>query len=212
MGTNGELVEPVSKLLLHHQRERACARLQGVIAGITADGHLHDLEVQFLRTWLAENDEVRRHWLGSQLSEALDEVMADGVVSEAERASLLDMLQAITGVHFADTGCVTPEAVGFPADDCEVSFPGRTFVLTGKFHHGSRGDCEAITVAAGGVCADSVTKKVHYLVIGSAGATVSWKQASYGNKIDAAMKLREKGHPIFIVNEDAWRAAVTGGQ
>jgi len=205
----GEVFDgPTSKAQLHQDQERACARLQGVIAGITADGHLHDLEIQFLRTWLAENKTASQHWLGNKLIEEIDHILADGVVTEAERASLMATLQAASGVQFCETGSVTPEPIGFPADDCDVVVAGRTFVLTGKFAMGSRSECEAATIAAGAVCTDSVTKKVHYLVIGSAGATASWKQASYGNKIDAAMKLREKGHPIFVLTEAAWRAAL----
>lgn len=204
----GEFNEPINKAQQQHHQERACARLQGVIAGITADGHLHDLEIQFLRTWLAENKAATEHWLGSRLMDEIDHILADGVVTDAERASLLTTLQAASGVQFCETGSVTPEPVEFPADDCEVVLAGRTFVLTGKFAMGSRSECEAATTAAGATCTDSVTKKVHYLVIGSAGATASWKQASYGNKIDAAMKLREKGHPIFVLTEAAWRAAL----
>lgn len=199
----------VSRTQVRHQGERACARLLGLIAGITADGHLHDMEIQFLRTWLTENNQAAEHWLGAQLIEQIDHVMADSIITDDERAQLLQSLQGACGVQFAETGAVTPEAISsFPADECAVVFQGRTFCLTGKFHFGSRGDCEAATVAAGGNCASDVSKKVHYLVIGSAGATASWKQATYGNKIDAAMKLREKGRPIFVLTEAAWRAAL----
>ena len=59
-----------SRTQQRHQGERACARLLGLIAGITADGHLHDLEIQFLRTWLAENTQAADHWLGAQLAAA----------------------------------------------------------------------------------------------------------------------------------------------
>lgn len=198
----------VSRAQERHDGERACARLLGLIAGITADGHLHDMEIQFLRTWLAENAQAAQHWLGSRLIQQIDNVMADGVITDTERDALLTTLHATSGVQFASTGSVTAETVGFPADDCEVVFPERTFCLTGKFHFGSRGECEAATLAAGAACADSVTKKVHFLVIGSAGTTVSWKQASYGQKIDSAMKLREKGHPIYVLTESAWRNAL----
>lgn len=197
-----------SRTQVRHDGERACARLLGLIAGVTADGHLHDLEIQFLRTWLAENHQAAAHWLGAQIVEQIDHVMADGVVTDAERASLLSTLQSASGMQFADTGSVTAEPVGFPSDDCEVVFADRTFCLTGKFEYGSRGQCEAATMAAGATCVDSVTKKVHYLVIGAAGATASWKQASYGQKIDSAMKLREKGHPIYVLTESVWRSGL----
>lgn len=202
--------QPVSRVQLRHQGERACARLQGLLAGITADGQLHDMEVQFLRTWLAENKEAASHWLGAQIIASIDHVMADGVITDAERQSLLVTLQDASGVQFAETGSVTPETVAFPADECEIFFPERTFCLTGKFGFGPRGDCEAATVAAGATCTDSVSKKVHYLVIGGAGATASWKQASYGQKIDSAMKLREKGHSIYVLTESAWHGALQG--
>lgn len=200
-----------SRAQVRHQGERACSRLLGLIAGITADGQLHDLEIQFLRTWLAENKEAAEHWLGAQLVAEIDHVMADGVITEAERDELMTTLQSTSGVQFAVTGSVTAEPVGFPADDCDVVFVERAFCLTGKFEFGSRAECEAVTIAAGATCTDSVTKKVHYLVVGAAGATASWKQASYGQKIDSAMKLREKGHPIYVLTEAAWRGALRGG-
>lgn len=198
----------VSRTQARHQCERACAQLLGVIGGITADGQLHDLEIQYLRTWLAEHRQAAEHWLGAQLTEHIDRVMVDGVVIDEERAQLLSALQAASGVQFAETGSVTAEAIHFPADDCAVVFADRVFCLTGKFEYGSRADCEMATTVAGGRCAPSVSKAVHYLVIGDAGATASWKHSSYGAKIDTAMKLREKGHPIYVLTEAAWRGAL----
>lgn len=200
-----------SAALQKHQTERACAQLLGLIAGITADGQLHDLEIQFLRTWLSSNQQASTHWLGSRLAAQIDHALADGHVSEEARATLMAALQGAAGVQFAETGSVTPEVVAFPADDCTVQLQGATVCLTGKFHFGSRSECELATVASGASFAGSVTRKVHYLVIGSAGATASWKQATYGAKIDAAMKLKEKGHPIFIVPEELWHAGLTKG-
>lgn len=196
---------PQSKALINHQTERACAQLLGLISGITADGQLHDLEIQFLRTWLAQNRRANEHWLGGRIAVQLDAALADGHISDAERTGLLQTLQGAVGVEFVETGCVTSDPIAFPVDDCEVSLNGAVACLTGKFHFGTRGDCEKATAAAGAVCVDSVTKKLTYLVIGSAGATASWKQASYGNKIDAAMKLKENGHPVCILDEDGWR-------
>ncbi|MGO4395229.1 hypothetical protein AB4Z46_28115 [Variovorax sp. M-6] len=37
---------PTSKVARNHQAERSCAQLLGLISGITADGHLHDLEIR----------------------------------------------------------------------------------------------------------------------------------------------------------------------
>lgn len=199
---------PVTAAQQSHQLERACAQLIGLINGITADGQLHDMEIQFLRTWLSEQRRVAGHWLGSSIAAQIDLVLADGQITQEERAGLLGLLQAAAGVQFAETGATTASTTAFPADGGPVEFAGRSFCLTGKFFHGSRGACTAATQAAGGQCVDSVTRKTHYLVIGSAGATASWKQASYGAKIDAAMKLKERGHPIQILAEETWQQAL----
>lgn len=205
------LKETPAKALERHTMERACARLQGLIGGITADGHLHDLEIQFLRTWLAGERVSTDHWLGRSITQHLDAVLADGHVSDEERAWLLDRLQEACGVQFSSTGSATPEtASAFPADDGPIDLKGKKVCLTGKFLHGARNTCAAITERAGATCVARVTLDTDYLVIGGAGATASWKQASYGEKIDAAMKLKERGHHILILNEATWQAALPG--
>ena len=202
---------PQSAAQIKNRTEKACAQLLGLIAGITADGHLHDLEIQFLRTWLAEKRSDGEHWLHHRLSSLIEHILADGEVTDAERAELMQALQDAAGVNFSETGCVTPDAIAFPADDCEIFFAKATFCLTGKFFFGSRGECEAATTNAGGTCMSSVNRNTRYLVIGSAGATKSWKQATYGQKIDSAMKLKEKGHPIQIITEETWCTALKAG-
>lgn len=206
-----EYLGPQSAVLAKNRQEKDCAQLLGLIAGITADGHLHDLEIQFLRTWLTQKQHESDHWLYDKLSGQIDHILADGVITDEERATLMESLQGASGTDFSNTGCVTPDTMAFPADDCEVLLNGRNFCLTGKFNFGSRGEAESATVAAGGSCVGGVTKKTHYLVIGSAGATASWKQATYGQKIDSAMKLKEQGHPIHIVTEELWAMALSQG-
>ena len=203
----GEVSTPQSATQIKNRTEKACAQLLGLISGITADGHLHDLEIQFLRTWLAEKRSDGEHWLHHRLSTIIEHILADGEVTDEERAELMRALQDAAGVNFTETGCVTLDAIAFPADDCEVVFANTTFCLTGKFFFGSRGECEAVTTEAGGTCVGSVNRNTRYLVIGSAGATKSWKQATYGQKIDSAMKLKEKGLPIQIITEEVWRAS-----
>lgn len=203
---------PQSAGLAKNRTEKACAQLIGLIAGITADGHLHDLEIQFLRTWLSEKRSEGEHWLHHRLSAIIEHILADGVVTDDERAELMKALHDAAGVNFTETGSVTSETIAFPADDCEVVFSNATFCLTGKFHFGSRGECEAATTAAGGTCVGSVNRSTRYLVIGSAGATKSWKQATYGQKIDSAMKLKERGHSIQIVTEEMWSELLNTAQ
>jgi hypothetical protein len=200
--------KPAPRDTSEYSGSNGAAQLLGIIEGVAADGQLHDLEIIFLRTWLTAHKRVVEHWLGHQIMTDLDRIMSDGVITEDERMNLLKTLQGIIGLEFAETGAVTPDAIAFPADHVEVVLKDAVVCLTGKFDFGSRKECEVATAAAGAMLADSVTKKVRYLVIGSAGATKSWKHEAYGAKIDAAMKLKEKGHPIWILDEKGWRAGL----
>lgn len=206
---NDDVSYAVRRSIQDRRTDRACAQLLGLVAGITADGHLHDMEIQFLRTWLAEKrSDGEQHWLLSQIESHIDHILADGVITDTERVDLMAVLQNAGGTDFSETGSVTADPLAFPADDCEVFFSNATFCLTGKFFYGSRGECETATTEAGGTCMGSVNRNTRYLVIGSAGATKSWKQATYGQKIDSAMKLKEKGHPIQIITEETWCTAL----
>src|SRR5690606_39920010 len=53
----------------------------------------------------------------------------------------------------------------------------------------------------------SISKKIHYLVVGSIGND-QWLHSTYGTKIKKAVELREAGAPLSIVSEEHWQKAV----
>lgn len=83
------------------------------------------------------------------------------------------------------------------------------FVFTGTMAYGPRKACEALILERGGVIGGGVSKKIHYLVVGSIGND-QWRHATYGTKIMKAVELREAGAPIAIVGEDHWQRALFG--
>jgi NAD-dependent DNA ligase len=80
---------------------------------------------------------------------------------------------------------------------------------TGTFMYGTRAAVERLTLKAGGMPLDNVTKKTDVLV---AGAMVSsdWAHASFGSKIQRAAELQQSGHPIHIISEQRWMQLVSG--
>ncbi|ERL01426.1 hypothetical protein O999_06660 [Pseudomonas putida LF54] len=54
-----------------------------------------------------------------------------------------------------------------------------------------------------------MSKKIHYLVIGSIG-NEQWLHSSYGTKIKKAVEIREAGANIAIVSEAHWQRAAFG--
>jgi hypothetical protein len=91
----------------------------------------------------------------------------------------------------------------------DVSFPGRTFMFTGKFTFGTRKACQDAVVSRGGSAPDqkSVSHLIDCLVIGTEGSK-AWRRGTYGNKIeDAILFRRDYGSPA-IISEEHWVTAL----
>ena len=77
------------------------------------------------------------------------------------------------------------------------------FCLSGDFDcFESKSEVEDLIQSLGGTASKSVTKKVHYLVVGGAGST-DWKFGKYGRKIEKALDYRAKGVAIEVI-EETW--------
>lgn len=194
--------------LQKRQLTRSMQTLMGLVAGIVADGHLHDLEIQFLSSWLADNQDTVQDWPGSAIAKHVREVLADGIITEFERDYLLKNLQSLSGVDFSETGSATPEVADIPyAWDIPLEVPGKRFCFTGSFLYGTRPECERLLAKAGGTPVNTLSRKVHYLVVGT-NVSPHWVNTSYGRKIQQAMELKENGHVINIVHERHWLDAL----
>jgi NAD-dependent DNA ligase len=79
--------------------------------------------------------------------------------------------------------------------------------MTGEFIFGTRAACERLTLKAGGMPLDKVTKHVDVLVIGTR-LSPDWAHTSFGRKIQRAAELQEQGHPIEIISERRWLEVV----
>ena len=88
----------------------------------------------------------------------------------------------------------------FEYDDVEqIGFEGRTFCLTGKFHHGPRPMCEYATEQAGGKVHKKSVKRFDYLVIG--GRAIKLDTA----KIKSALEQKAANMDTKIIPEEIWK-------
>jgi NAD-dependent DNA ligase len=146
-------------------------------------------------------------WPFSGLEKRIKAALSDGVITAEEREDLIDALAMLIGGAFIDSGAAAGTATrAFEMDGAHVeamSVEGSTFLLTGKFILGPRKKCEELIQARGGLVAQSISKSVDYLVVGTLSSR-DWKHEAFGRKVEAAMKLREKGHPIAVVSEEHW--------
>lgn len=188
--------------------DRQVTELIGIARGILADGKLVDAEIEFLQKWLTSQQGVSHNSVIAILVRRLDEVLKDNIVTEEERADLLETLQKLTSSDF-ELG-EDLKATTLPLDDPapEINFEGTKFTFTGTFVTGQRKECEKLTQELG-ANTGSLTKTTNYLVIGEY-ATDSWKQSSFGRKIEKACDMKAKGVNIKIISEQHWHDATKG--
>jgi NAD-dependent DNA ligase len=194
------------KFLSHEISDRQTTQLIGLAQGVIADGRLDDAEIHFLHKWLVANEAVKSNPLASALVARIEEILADGVIDEDERSDLHDTLSKLTADDFELGEVIKSTSLPLCQPPPRVDFSGRRFCFTGTFVFGRRKECEAV-VAELGAIAGTLTQKTDFLVIGEY-ATESWRQETFGRKIEKAAGMRDDGIPIAIVSEAHWRKAL----
>lgn len=193
---------------------RSADALVGLAAGISADGTISQQEAVFLENWMSSNLVHLEDPVVNLLYRRLSDMLADGVLDAEESAELLGMLYSFTGLGVnkpkpSDNAFVTPNDLPLCNPAPELKWNGRQFVFTGVMAYGPRKNCEALVIDRGGEIGPGVSKKTHYLVIGSIGND-QWLHSTYGTKIKKALELRETGAQLSIVSEEHWQRAVFG--
>lgn len=182
-------------------QSRNMDELIGLSRGMLADGKIVQEEAEFLQRWLHQARDMGDDPIYRILTSRLELMLADNHLDQDEAAELLEMLQALTG----DTGKPSTyrKPTNLPLNDPfpEIDFHDRGFAFTGVMAFGPRKECQALVTERGGISLPGPSKKLNYLVIGTI-ANEHWAHSSYGRKIEKAIEIREKGHPLAIINED----------
>ena len=193
----------------HRRLERDISELLGLAKGILADGQVSDAEAVLLDQWMRAHAERVACWPCDQIATRLRTVLADGMVGNEERSDLAELLSQLVG---GDAGIIDGDnaATRLPLDrpPPTIAYPGRTFVLTGKFAFGARTACERLVRERQGACESGVTMRTDYLVIGTFGSR-EWVHTSHGRKIEKALHYRTRGASIGIVAEQHWAASLS---
>lgn len=193
---------------------RSADALVGLAAGIASDGVVKESEAKFLHNWLEANLAHLEDPVVNLLYRRLNDMLADGVLDSDEASELLGMLHSFAGLTVEKP---TPTEHTFTApNDLPLNDPfpdlewnGNVYLFTGVMAYGPRKVCQELVIERGGQVASGISKKVHYLVIGSVG-NEQWRHSSYGLKIMKAVELREAGSPISIVSENHWQGTLFG--
>jgi len=190
-----------------NEMKRSMGALVGIAQGILCDHKLTDDEVRFLDDWLTENEAIAAEWPGDVLHRRVRGVLSDGVITEEERAHLVQTLQQLIGGTLDDLATATHVTTLAFDDVSRVEFDGAVFCLTGDFVFAPRAQCAEAITQRGGKVSDSITKKLRYLVVGGLGSP-EWKHGSFGTKLEKAVRYKRDGVPILIVHEDRWASSL----
>ncbi|QGW76909.1 NAD-dependent DNA ligase [Pseudomonas alkylphenolica] len=208
-----DLHEEFENSRFYHQARidrRSADALLGIAAGLTADSSINQQEAEFLKSWIEQHLAHLDDPVINLLYRRLADMLSDGVLDADESTELLDVLQQFTGVPNSSVrpfAAPTTLPLNNPAPVLDWS--ERVYLFTGAMAFGPRKECEALVLERGGLIGGSVSKKVHYLVVGSVG-NEQWLHSSYGTKIKKAVEIREAGGGIAIVSEEHWQRAVFG--
>lgn len=208
-----DLHQEFEKSLFFHQARidrRSADALIGITAGLTADGKINQLEAEFLKNWIETHLIHLEDPVVNILYQRLADMLSDGVLDEDESVELLEILHQFAGLPVGAPQR-TANVSSLPLNDPipELDWLDRVFLFTGVMAYGPRKDCELLITERGGVIGNSVSKKVHFLVVGSIG-NEQWLHSSYGTKIKKAVELRNSGVPIAIISETHWQQVLFG--
>lgn len=187
-------------------------QLHGLVHGIIADGKISDAELNGLKDWLDEHDDLAGCYPYDEIYSLLLAAKEDGVVTQDERNMLMAFfatfvdLRDSANLHAPNLTALQSEYQigGVCAVAPEIIFEGRSFCFTGVSSRASRSEIERTILEHGGKFAKDVSKKVDYLVVGREG-NPCWAYSCYGRKVEKVIDLRKQGHRIVIIDEiDFW--------
>lgn len=189
-----------------HRIKRDIDRLHGICEFALSDGCIEPDEAKWIFEWLTAHAEILDTWPANILYDRLTAMLADGVLDQDEQRDLLDIVMQIARPTQED-GTRAASTLPLNAPPPPIEFSGRSFCFTGVFDFGSRAQCQAAVERLGGIVADGITKKLHYLVIGNVGSEM-WRHSTFGSKIAKAVEYRDAGISLQIISETHWVASI----
>ena len=192
-------------------QDRASANtLTGIIQGVTADTIILDEEILSLNRWLKHNPTTA--WPAPIIKDQLKKILADKIITVAEKDSLKNLLASLGATKLTKTGSVSGLTATFGTTIPEkIIVTEKIFCFTGTFIYGNRSACENLVFELGGKTVKNITQKTNYLILGEFPSR-DWITSSYGLKIQAALELKKEGRSIELLTEETWFNLIKNAQ
>jgi len=183
--------------------ERSTDELIGICRGLIVDKVVSEEEAGFLKSWLNTFRAAANSWPGNVIAARLDKIFEDGIIDPEERQDLFNLLREVMGQQTDLLASNRSTTLPFTKPAPPIFFSNQLFCFTGRFAWGPRAQCEAEIKSRGGRTQPNVIQQTNFLVVGTIGST-DWLHSTHGRKIEHAMELAGRDHPIAIVSEEHW--------
>lgn len=172
----------------------------GLLKGALSDRTAQDQEITDIYEFLSQQPQ-----LGAQeeeMRDLLERVLADGVVTDEERAHAQKAMEKMCGHTFHQDGSTdsVPRVLDSSLIGLEYDYTNLTFVVTGEPKTRSKKDVQNELKALGIQVKEHVSSLVDVLVVGNSD---HYRTVNAGNKQRKAEKLRKEGHRIKVVDVEA---------
>ena len=190
----------------------AIQNLFGIMHGIMADNIITDEEVIALKGWLQEHEFLAGTYPFDEIESLVMTILLDGNISEEERDILKGFFSNFIDIKISynlnekELNEIKDKySLGGICAICqELDFENNMFCFTGESVKAKRKEIAELIESFGGKFNNNVTKKTRYLIVGNKG-NPCWVFSCYGRKVEEAVRLRQEGQNITIVNEtDFW--------
>lgn len=185
-------------------------KLGGFLAGISADKTINIEELTALGNWSSENASLVQTWPFDSLLPIIEQIETDKHLSAERHTQLVDFCQSICDLKPTQDGktCI---AIKSSEEKVSIIIQESTFCFTGKSGRYSREELAQIVEMYGGVAANAITAKLHYLVVCEK-RNPAWAFEMYGRKVEKAMHMKNKGAgPEVVFEEDLFEALTVFG-
>lgn len=189
-------------------------RLHGLLHGILADNKIGEAELQGLKKWIFEHEDLQGIYPYDEILSLLISILEDGIVTAEEEKLLkayfsefIDFSRSTT-IDLEEIEALRQEITiaGLCAVDPTIIWENREFCFSGISSRVRRKDFADIVKSTGATFSESLRKSTNYLVVGDSG-NPCWAFSAYGRKVERAKAMRKSGHSILIVHEiDFWDA------
>lgn len=177
-------------------------KLIGIVTGIALDNEINFKEIEYLDTWMEENDYLKNTYPYDELYNLITSIIQDKVITKEEHEALLGFCKAFTGeiTDPSNEALLSHLKTGFYQIDPSITLQEKTFCITGVSKKYKRRQIAEKIELFGGYVVDNVSSKLDYLVVCDE-KNNCWAFTCYGRKIEEAIKHRKQGRELIIVHE-----------